>query len=298
MSGTIESLTRKISGAADLEAVVRSMKALAASSIGQYQKAVHSLDEYATTVELALTRAFGRLDQATTRQKQDHKRSTASEQLSLARTRDSLDGSMNWSWNMPSKRSKLCPAQSRRYGLSENAFTPFWPIPECRQPDLARASVGQCHCRARRADSDRCRISARARRSGGGISVPQPPKSGSVYDPVGKRLLPLDLAWQKQLAAAPWPTKLPPEVIQGTTSPLRAFIREYLFVLLFQACAESLASENASRLAAMQRAEKNIDGILEDLNLKLHRIRQESIDEELFDVISGYEALTAVRRPR
>ena len=70
------------------------------------------------------------------------------------------------------------------------------------------------------------------------------------------------------------------------------------FVLLFQACAESLASENASRLAAMQRAEKNIDGILEDLNLKLHRIRQASIDEELFDVISGYEALTAVHRPR
>ena len=77
----------------------------------------------------------------------------------------------------------------------------------------------------------------------------------------------------------------------------RQFIREYLFVLLFQACAESLACENASRLAAMQRAEKNIDGILEELNLKLHRIRQESIDEELFDVISGYEALTAVRRP-
>jgi F-type H+-transporting ATPase subunit gamma len=109
-------------------------------------------------------------------------------------------------------------------------------------------------------------------------------------------LLPLDLAWQKQIATAPWPTKLPPEVIQGTRSPLRAFIREYLFVLLFQACAESLASENASRLAAMQRAEKNIDGILEDLNLKLHRIRQESIDEELFDVISGYEALTGARR--
>ncbi|MGD0942381.1 MAG: F0F1 ATP synthase subunit gamma, partial [Terracidiphilus sp.] len=55
MSGTIEGLTRKISGASDLQAVVRSMKALAASSIGQYQKAVHSLDEYASTVELALT---------------------------------------------------------------------------------------------------------------------------------------------------------------------------------------------------------------------------------------------------
>src|ERR1035437_1964255 len=31
------------------------MKSIAASSIGQYQKPVHSLDEYAATVELALT---------------------------------------------------------------------------------------------------------------------------------------------------------------------------------------------------------------------------------------------------
>jgi F-type H+-transporting ATPase subunit gamma len=61
--------------------------------------------------------------------------------------------------------------------------------------------------------------------------------------------------------------------------------------VLFQACAESLASENASRLAAMQRAEKNIDGVLDDLNRTFHRVRQESIDEELFDVIAGYEAL-------
>ena len=60
----------------------------------------------------------------------------------------------------------------------------------------------------------------------------------------------------------------------------------------------SLASESSSRMAAMRRAEKTIDGIRNGLNLKLHRIRKESIDEELFDVISGYEALTAIRRPR
>jgi len=53
---------------------------------------------------------------------------------------------------------------------------------------------------------------------------------------------------------------------RGTPQALQAFIREYLFVLLFQACAESLASENASRLAAMQRAEKNIENILEELS--------------------------------
>ena len=67
-------------------------------------------------------------------------------------------------------------------------------------------------------------------------------------------------------------------------------------MLLFQACAESLNSENASRLAAMQRAEKNIKDILEDLNRKFHRARQASIDEELFDVVSGFEVLAGRKR--
>ncbi len=72
---------------------------------------------------------------------------------------------------------------------------------------------------------------------------------------------------------------------------LRALIREYLFVTLFRACAESLASENASRLVAMQRADKNIQELQEDLKRTFHRLRQSDIDEELFDVISGFEAL-------
>jgi len=78
----------------------------------------------------------------------------------------------------------------------------------------------------------------------------------------------------------------------GGTVTLRALIREYLFVSLFRACAESLASENASRLAAMQRAEKNIDELLENLNRTFHRLRQSGIDEELFDLVSGFEALS------
>jgi DNA anti-recombination protein RmuC len=57
-------------------------------------------------------------------------------------------------------------------------------------------------------------------------------------------------------------------------------------------CAESLAAENGSRLAAMQRAEKNIDDMVEDLNQTFHRLRQSSIDEELFDVVSGYESIS------
>ena len=118
------------------------------------------------------------------------------------------------------------------------------------------------------------------------------PKSGAVYEPVNRRLLPLDEVWRHKLAARPWPTPSLPEVIGGGIATLRVFLRGYLFVSIFRACAESLASENASRLAAMQRADKNIGELLEDLNRTFHRLRQNGIDEELSDVTSGFEALT------
>ena len=99
-----------------------------------------------------------------------------------------------------------------------------------------------------------------------------------------------------KLVELPWPTGNLPEVMGETTATLRALIREYLFISLFRACADSLSSENASRLAAMQRADKNIDELLEDLNGAFHRLRQSGIDEELFDVISGFEALSVERK--
>jgi F-type H+-transporting ATPase subunit gamma len=117
-------------------------------------------------------------------------------------------------------------------------------------------------------------------------------KSKTLYEPTSQLLLPLDQIWREQLAELSWPTKNLPEIIGDSESTLRALIREYLFVSLFRACAESLASENASRLAAMQHADKNIGDMLEDLNGKYYRLRQNSIDEELFEVFSGFEALS------
>ncbi len=122
------------------------------------------------------------------------------------------------------------------------------------------------------------------------------PTSRTFYAPVSQRLLPLDENWRLKLAGLPWPTVNLPEVMGETTVTLRALIREYLFISLFRACAESLSSENASRLAAMQRADKNIDELLENLNGAFHRLRQSGIDEELFDVVSGFEALSVEQK--
>jgi F-type H+-transporting ATPase subunit gamma len=82
-----------------------------------------------------------------------------------------------------------------------------------------------------------------------------------------------------------------PETLGSAEPTILALIREYLFVSLFKACAESLASENACRLAAMQRAQRNIDELVGELQMAFHQKRQTAIDEELFDVISGFEVL-------
>ena len=107
-----------------------------------------------------------------------------------------------------------------------------------------------------------------------------------------QRLLQLDEKWRKSLTEHKWPTKLIPQVVGGINPTLLALIHAYLFTTMFKAFAESLASENASRLAAMQRAKKNIDELLYDLTHKFHDLRQSTIDEELFDVVSEYEMLS------
>ena len=45
----------------------------------------------------------------------------------------------------------------------------------------------------------------------------------------------------------------------------------------------------------MQRADKNIDELLDNLKGTFYRLRQSGIDEELFEVVSGFEALSQPR---
>lgn len=113
----------------------------------------------------------------------------------------------------------------------------------------------------------------------------------AAYEPVAERLLPLDLSWRRELEALIWPTQALPEIMAGGAAALSAFIQEFLFASLFRACAESLAAENARRFAAMQGAEVNIRNLLGDLTVRYNRQRQAAIDEELFDLVRGYEAL-------
>jgi F-type H+-transporting ATPase subunit gamma len=293
MSDSTSSLARKISSAGDLQSVVRTMKALAAASIGQYDKSVRALGDYYRTVELGLSACFHERQPAVTvvkRKGQTEAGATGavvfgSDQGLVGQFNDVVaDYAIKTLAALPGKPEVWAVGERVHARLADAGVPLFglFAVPNSVQSITPLVGQIQIESEARRAKGEYARLYIFHNR----------PKSGALYEPVGQRLLPLDTQWQKGLAKVSWPTKTLPEVMGGGVGTLRALIREYLFISLFRACAESLASENASRLAAMERADKNIDELLETLHGTFHRIRQAGIDEELFDVISGFEALT------
>ena len=299
MSETTASLRRKISGADDLQSVVRTMKALAASSIGQYEQSVRALADYYRTVELGLSMCF-RESTPTALLLEGNRRTGGasvgavvfgSDQGLVGQFNDVVaDFAMNTLAALPGKH-QIWAVGERVHARLKDAGLPMvglFAVPN--SVNAITPLVGQIlvESEARRSHSEVVELHLFYNR----------PSSGAVYEPVNQRLLPLDETWRRKLAERPWPTGNLPEVMGDGTATLRALIREYLFVSLFRACAESLASENASRLAAMQRADNNIDELLKHLNGTFHRLRQGGIDEELFDVISGFEALSKEKAHR
>ena len=297
MSNTIASLRRKISGARDLQSVVRTMKAVAASSIGQYEKSVRALADYDRTVELGLGACFRKSAAAPLAAEGEGQNAATVISAVVFGSDQGLVGQFN----------DVVADYAVKTLAALTAKPEVWAVGERVQARLADAGL-QAVGRFTVPNSVKAIIpligqilvesEGRHRQEEGGELhlFYNRPTSGAVYAPVAQRLLPLDENWRRQRIERPWPTKSLPEVMGSGITTMRAYIREYLFVSLFRACAESLASENASRLAAMQRADKNIDELLEGLTGAFHRLRQGSIDEELFDVISGFEALSVAER--
>jgi len=298
MSETTEDLRAKINIANDLQSVVRTMKALAASNIGQYEKSVSALADYYRTVEMALGVCFREIALMSPPEEPKRQKNAGSIGAVVFGSDQGLVGQFNdIITDYAVKELAELPGKAQVWAVGERVYSRladagFQLIGLFTVPNSVKAItplIGQIlleneKLRSRDEDAELHLFYNRH-------------KSRATYEPVSQRLLPLDETWQRDLAKLPWPTKnLLPEVIGDSTETLRALISEYFFVSLFRACAESLTSENASRLAAMQRADKNIDELLDDLRGSFYRVRQSGIDEELFEVISGFEALSKSRK--
>jgi F-type H+-transporting ATPase subunit gamma len=58
-------------------------------------------------------------------------------------------------------------------------------------------------------------------------------------------------------------------------------------LMLYTAVLDSVASEHAARMVAMQTATDNADELLRQLNLQYNKGRQQAITNELLDIVGG-----------
>jgi len=287
---TLQELKRMIESADDLHGVVRTMKTLAAVNIRQYERAVASLGEYYRAVELGMRAIlFGR---ASLRREATPPQAVAlifgSDQgmagrfnevivdFAAASLADGEGRSRETSiWVMG---GRAAGAAEERFGGVEETFA----LPT--SAELITVSVREIVLRfeRRRRERGEARL----------VLFYNHPISGMGYDQSRIGLLPPDRQWLEEIGGRRWPGRCLPFYTVPREELFAALINEYLFISLFRAFAASLAAENAARLAAMQRAEKNIRERQEELTARYHAVRQNLITEELLDVISGFEALS------
>jgi F-type H+-transporting ATPase subunit gamma len=290
---TLEDLNSKLDGAKDIKSVVKAMKAMAASNISQYEASVASLGDYYHTVILGIKAYLTAEKVQTIIEKPTQGKDTdqivcilvfGSDLGLVGQFNDILSANVQQSiHDIPGKKEFWVIGERIQALLQDTGLrvSKFYPTPS--SIDAVRPLI------------QKLLVEMEASREARHIShfyvFHNQPKIGSGYEPVKQRLLPLDEKWMQDIQAVKWPSKNIPEVIGDPANTLRALINAYLFVSVFRACTESLAAENSSRLVAMQRAEKSISDMLENLSKKFQQLRQSMIDEELFDVISGFEAL-------
>lgn len=284
-----ESLKRSIRSAEDLAGVVRTMKTMAAVSIRQYETAVRSLELYSETVETGLAMLL----------RSSH---SAAENLKAETDRTGCivfgsDQGMCGQFN--EQIAEYCAERFEEYNLLDvpplcighriaDKLAAFQWSPEkiLRIPGSAVGITGFVHELLTVIDSWRKTFAV------GRILVFHNHRQvGSAWQPSAQQLLPLrpDRFVDRE-------TKIEsgrslPVWTMPTPSLFSRLVRQFLFVSLFRACAESLASENASRITAMQSAERNIDERLHRLRAEYAQQRQTAITEELLDVVTGFEAL-------
>lgn len=289
---TLEQIGKKIDTATQLRSVVQTMRAIAAVSIRHYEKAVESLAEYNRTVEMALRVVLQERLPAGSGEEQRGQRPWnavlfGSEQGMCGQFNEEIAGHFlqtTTDWSSTDGGGTVLPIGDRVVpSLEGTRFevenTLSLPSSTAAITPLVQQILLWVSERFQGQTSRELYVFFNR------------PESGATYTPTHLRLLPLDEGWMKTIRQQQWPSRAIPMMRMEWESIFRDLVYQYLFVSFYRACADSLAAENASRLSSMQGAEKSIQERLEDLQSQFRRQRQQEITEELFDVVSGFEAL-------
>ena len=294
---TLDVLQRRIKSAGDLQSVVRTMKTLAAVSIGQYEQAAHSLAEYYRTVEDGLRMLLWQSPRpaASARPEPETKGGIVAFGSDQGMCGQFNDQMADWIQTELDGRDEplqdwtfLCVGLRLSARLQEAGLS-------VEQELAVPGSVTGITTLAEELLTAIERW--QSRRPIGRILVFYNRRiSASSYRPHVFQLLPIDPEWIRAHRQRKWPSRSLPLISMDRDRLLSALVRQYFLVSLFRACAESLAAENAARIASMQAAEQNIEDRLTELRRDYHQLRQTAITEELLDVVTGFEALTQAGR--
>ncbi len=292
---TLEGLRQQLDSLADLQAIVRTMKALSASTIREYEKSVRALADYERNVEHGFAAALEGYPEAAfataLRPAQ-----TSSGRLVVAFGSDhGLCGRFNeqvadhfidqhTKHHADDNRLRVLAVGLRLEGaLAARGVTPDAVL---ALPAASAEIVESVQLILQRIDRWQ-----HARDFHEVLVLHHQAKDHQGSKPHSHRLLPLPLARLHRLRRANWPSRRLPQPFLSGQGVLSALTREYLLARLFRACAASQASEHASRLAAMQRAESNLSEHMETVTGAYRRRRQDAITSELLEVVSGFEAV-------
>ncbi len=78
---------------------------------------------------------------------------------------------------------------------------------------------------------------------------------------------------------------------QSPEEMLRSLLPRYLSTQLYRAMLESVASEHAARMTAMDAASNNASDMIDALTLTMNRVRQAAITKEIIEIVSGAAAI-------
>lgn len=288
---TLESLSDAIETTGDIQSIVRTMKALSSVSIRQYEHAEAAMADYALTVELGLMALLRQRRQAGL-PLPGADGVTGREALVVIGSDRGLCGAYN------DKITRF--AQSRMDGRPMvlgviGARVAARLEASRRRADAVYPLPGSVEGLSRLVQTMIVEIDRWTQVEGvGQVWLLHNRREGrNTARPQANRLLPLPDSYLCKLSEADWPGRSLPLFRMDPDRLMSWLVQQRLFVVIYRALAEALASEHASRLAAMQAAERNIEERRDDLR-QLHRLRrQETITRELLDVVSGYEAVSA-----
>ena len=289
---SLEQLRTQLSQLGDLRSVVKTMKAMSAASIRQYESAAEAIGDYYQTVEQGLHIVLSTVPATGTPFSEvtaghsvtivfgsDHGLCGRFNEVIAIQARNSVESSA-----VKADRSNVLAVGTRVVAALER---------EGIGADEVLALPGSAeqiteHVRLILLQLDNWQHGAATPT----VDLVYHRHSGvTALCPATHRLLPFTDRRLESLRRMPWPSRRLPTYTMATEQLLRRLLRQYLFVALFRGFAESQASEHAGRLAAMQSAQRNLDEQVDEVTKVYRRARQGEITAELLDVVAGFEAI-------